>query len=452
VTPSARPAQVVAGSLAVVALVLASVSAAAFSGGSGVRAHDVRLSAVAGAPVAARVAATWCGTASQADRRPNVIAGHPVKWIYALPADGADALGTYANAMQTDAEAIDAWWRSQDPTRVPRNDLAQFTCGPQLDVATVRFPQPGLQLAGGGRFAVMANGLQAAGFGSSFTKYVVYYDGPVSDDQICGQGGSDRTGFGIAVVYTRACLGVSAAAVAAHELVHSFGAVASGAPNECIGENDGHVCDDERDLLYPTIDDSPLEAKLLDVGRDDYYGHGGSWTNTRNAAWLVQLDGQVPFPVSLSGPGGVSADVPGLDCAATCTTTWNTGTRFTLTARPRQGAKLVRWSGACTGAGTCNVTVGQATTVSALFAPATYRVSVRVTGQGSVRSGRAGITCRPRCASTFPSHVPLRLTAKPAEGWRFHAWAGACRGARLSCTVPMTSAAQARAVFVRARR
>jgi hypothetical protein len=437
---------------AVVAVVLAATSGLALAGEHRLPSNDVRLSSVGAVRAAARAAATWCGAPVQQDLRPNVTAGHPVKWLYALPADGPDALGTYANVMQTDAEAIDGWWRSQDPTRTPRNDLAPFACGAQLDIASLRLPQPGSGLAGGARFNLIANGLRAAGFGSSFTKYVVYYDGPVSDDQICGQGGSDRTGFGLAVVYARACVGASTAAVVAHELLHAFGAVATGAPHECTGENDGHVCDDERDLLYPFIDDSPLESKLLDVGRDDYYGHSGSWTNTRNSQWLLQLDGQVPFSLAIAGPGGVSADVPGLECVATCTTTWNTGTRVTLTASPRAGAKLVRWSGACTGAAVCTVTVGQAGAVTALFAPATYRVSVRVTGQGAVRSSRAGITCRPRCASAFPSHVPLRLTAKPAEGWRFRAWAGVCRGSKLTCTVPMTSAAEARAVFVRARR
>jgi hypothetical protein len=414
--------------------------------------REVRIGATALPNVVARTSATWCGTPAQADRRPNVVAGHPVHWVYAIPADGPDALATFASAMQTDAETIDAWWRSQDTTRTPRNDLAPFSCGQQLDITTVRFPQSGAQLAGGARFSLMANGLMAAGLGSSFTKHVVYYDGPVADDDICGQGGSDRSGFGIAVVYARACIGVSAAVVGVHELVHTLGAVATGAPNECTGETDGHVCDDQRDLMYPFIDESPLGSRLLDVNRDDYYGHAGSWTNVRNSPWLVRLDAQAPLSLSLSGPGGVSADVPGLDCAATCTTTWNSGTRITLTATPRAGAKLVRWGGACSGADECAVTVGQAGPVTALFAPASFRVAVRVTGQGTVRSGRSGIACRPRCASSFPSFVPLTLTARPADGWRLRGWTGACRGRQLTCRVPMSGAVQARAVFVRAGR
>jgi Divergent InlB B-repeat domain len=414
--------------------------------------HEARLAAGALPNVAAGTSATWCGTPAPADRRPNALAGHAVHWVYAVPADGADALGGWASAMQTDAEAIDLWWRLQDPTRTPRNDLAPFPCGQQLDITTLRFQQSSSQLAAGGRFNLMANGLQAAGLGSAFTKQVVYYDGPVSDGDICGQGGSDRTGFGLAVVYLRACAGVSHAVVVAHELLHSLGAVATGAPNECTGENDGHVCDDGRDLLYPYVDLSTLETKILDIGRDDYYGHSGSWTNTRNSQWLVRLDAQAPLSLTLTGPGGVSADVPGLECAATCTTTWNAGTRVTMTATPRAGAKLVRWGGGCRGAAECTVSVGPGSAVTALFAPATFRVAVRVTGQGTVRSGRAGIACRPRCASAFPSHVPLALTAKPADGWRLRGWTGVCRGRQLTCRVPMTGAVQARATFVRARR
>ena len=112
--------------------------------------------------------------------------------------------------------------------------------------------------------------------------------------------------------------------------------------------------------------------------------------------------------------------------------------------------KLARWSGSCTGASTCAVTTGSGATVSALFAPLTYRLSVAVSGRGTVRSSRSGITCRPRCSASFPSFVPLQLTATPAKGWRFRSWTGACKGRNRTCTVPMTAATSARAVFVKA--
>ncbi len=202
--------------------------------------------------------------------------------------------------------------------------------------------------------------------------------------------------------------------------------------------------------MHPFLDRSPLDAKTLDPGRDDYYGHAGSFPDSQDAPWLVQLDRQQPLAVTISGPGGVTADVPGLDCAQSCTTTWNTATRLNLTAAPRPGAKLVRWGGACSGASTCAVDVAPGAAVSAVFAPLVFRLTATVSGRGAVRSSSAGITCRPKCSATFPSFVPLRLTATPAKGWRFRSWSGGCRGTRPACTVSMTAATSARAVFVRA--
>jgi hypothetical protein len=299
------------------------------------------------------------------------------------------------------------------------------------------------------RFTAVFNALNAANLHSHFTKYLVYYDGPASDDNVCGQGGSDPSGFGFAVVYYQSCPGVSTAAVGAHEVLHTLGAVPRGAPNECQDRRGGHTCDDSNDLMFPSIDDVPLSGKTLDPGRNDYYGHAGAWPDTQDSPWLVRLDSQAPLALSVSGPGSVSADVPGLQCAQSCSTTWNAGTQLALTATPSAGAKLVRWAGPCVGVAGCTVAVSSGASVSALFAPATFRLTVGVSGRGAVRSSRSGITCRPRCSASFPSYSPLTLTATAAKGWRFRSWSGACRGSKRSCAVPMTAATSARAVFVR---
>ncbi len=262
--------------------------------------------------------------------------------------------------------------------------------------------------------------------------------------------GATSSGFGAAVVYYRSCVGVSTAAVAAHEFLHTIGAVPHGAPNDCPGENSGHTCDDENDLMYPAIGGDLLESKVLDPGRNDYYGHSGSWLDTQDSAWLVRLDSQAPLALTVSGPGSVAADVPGLLCAASCTTTWNADQRLALAATPSAGAKLVRWNGACSGAAGCNLTVAPGVSVSAVFAPASFRLTVAVAGRGVVRSAQTGITCRPRCSASFPSFSPIRLTATPAKGWKLRSWSGACRGATKTCTVPMSAASSARATFVRA--
>lgn len=400
--------------------------------------------------VTARTSATWCGTPSELDARPNSVSGHPVHWIYAIPSDGQDRFASFASLMQTDWETMDAWFRGQDPTRALRSDLAQFSCGRQLDLSLVRLPHAGDQLAAPeSPFELIWDALDARGFRSEHTKYVVYYDGPVGDDNICGVGGTVSGGTGLAVLLARSCAGVESAQVVVHELLHAMGAVPGSAPNNCQPPDDGHTCDNDRDLMYPFTDGTPLSGLLLDPGRNDYYGHSGSWPDLQDSPWLVQLDRQVPVPLTISGPGQVGADVPGLDCSLSCSTTWNSGTRLTLTPTPSSGAKLVRWTGSCSGVSQCPLVVGPGVGATALFAPSTYRLSVRLSGKGSIRAPGAGISCPGRCASPVPSHVRLQLTAKPGKGWKFKNWAGACRGKRVTCSVPMTTNTSARAVFVR---
>ena len=446
------------GPIAFIALILSlgvtlAVGASGVAAGSGdaLRTFAVAESTAATLPdIRARSSATWCGTPSELDSRPNSVSGNPIHWIYALPSDGQDRFASFASVMQTDWETIDGWWRGQDPTRAPRSDLAPFSCGSQLDLSVVRLPQSGSQLASPeSPFELIWDAIEDRGFRSEHTKYLVYYDGPVGNEKICGVGGTVTNGTGLAVLLTSSCAGVEAAQVVAHELLHALGAVPNSAPNNCAPPDDGHTCDIDRDLMFPFTDGTPLSGLLLDPGRDDYYGHSGSWRDLQDSPWLIQLDRQVPFALTISGPGRVQADVPGLDCGQSCSTTWNAGTQLTLTPTPSPGAKLVRWTGSCGGASECDVAVGQAGGATALFAPRVYRLAVRVSGRGSIRGAKTAIRCPGRCASPVPSYVPLRLTAAAGKGWRFVRWSGACRGTRPSCALPMTSSTSARAVFVR---
>ena len=394
--------------------------------------------------------ATWCGTPSAVDAEPNAVAGNPVRFMYAIPSDGTDRFSTFANVMQTDWQAIDSWWKGQDSIRAPRADLAQFACGLQLDLTSLRLRQSSSQISARETpFDQVFDSLDAQGFNSQRTKYVVYYDGPVGDENVCGIGGALPAGFGLAVVSVRACGGVDTAQIAAHELAHTMGAVPPQAPNNCAPPDDGHTCDNNRDLMYPVTDGTPLSGLILDPGRDDYYGHSGSWLDLQDSPWLVQLDRQSPFSLAISGAGQVEADVPGLLCSRSCSTTWNAGTQLTLSAAAGSNAKFVRWGGACAGSAQCQVQVGQTGAVSALFAPLTYRLTVGLSGKGTIRGANARIACPGRCTATVASFQQLRLKAAPAKGWKLRAWTGACRGKQVVCTLPMTGNTSARAVFTR---
>ena len=72
-----------------------------------------------------------------------------------------------------------------------------------------------------------------------------------------------------------------------HELVHVFGAVERAAPNSC---QSGHVCDFALDLMGAVLTGEELEAHVLDAGRNDYYGHGGTWSDVQDSTFLERLD------------------------------------------------------------------------------------------------------------------------------------------------------------------
>jgi Divergent InlB B-repeat domain len=400
-------------------------------------------------------ASTWCGSATTADLLPQVAPGPSVHLVYAYPSDGADRIAEVGTTMQTDAETIDAWWRGQDPTRTPRFDTFAFSCGPQLDISDVRLPLTGADLTpSAGRFEKIINSIASNGFNSLFEVYLVYYDGPDDDSGICGEGGtSDPTrGQAYAVVFTGGCSPEPTAVTAAHEMTHALGAVSPPAPHECPSPNGGHACDSNRDLMYPFVDGSPLASLSLDVGRDDYYGATGIGFDVRTSRWLRHLDEPSShLTVGLTGAGTVASDVPGITCTASCASDWDGGQQVTLSATPAGGMRFVRWGGACSGDQPCQLALGNAVTVSALFAPRTYPLTLAVQGHGALLNSATAAVCQRRCRLAVTSYQAVSLRAVAQPGWRFKRWAGSCHGTRATCSLPMKAAGAATALFVKKR-
>ena len=258
---------------------------------------------------ALRRRATACRTWSPATRCTGCTSSRPTARI------GSRRV---ASVMQSDAEQMDGWWRGQDPTRTPRNDLATFSCGTQLDITTVRSSRSGASLASladplsrARRHACARRGSRRRRRSTSRTTTARRPDG-----NVCGQGGGDALGFGVAVVYYQSCSGVSTAVVAAHEFLHTLGAVATGAPHDCTGDSMGHTCDND---ARPHV---PLGAEAIRSRPRCSIPAATTTTGTREAGsdaqdspWLLRLDAQAPLTVNVSGPGSVSADVPGLLCS-----------------------------------------------------------------------------------------------------------------------------------------
>ena len=72
-----------------------------------------------------------------------------------------------------------------------------------------------------------------------------------------------------------------------------------------------------------------------------------------------------------SGSGTVTSSPAGISCGSSCSASYASGTNVTLTAAPAAGSTFAGWSGACSGAGSCAVTMSAARSVTATFNAAT---------------------------------------------------------------------------------
>ena len=157
------------------------------------------------------------------------------------------------------------------------------------------------------------------------------------------------------------------------------------------------------------------------------------------------------------GSGTVSSDPPGIDCGATCSASFDTGSTVILSAAAGAGSVFSGWSG-CTNEvlGQCAVTMNGSKTVSARFETSApppppsgnlaLSVSKAGSGSGTVSSAPAGIDCGVTCTAQFAPGTAVTLTASPAAGSTFDGWAGACSGAG-SCLVTLTAPQSVTATF-----
>ena len=407
----------------------------------------------------------WCGNdVAPSDRVHDRMGGEQIHVIYAVPADGPDRFAELASPIATDIAAIDAWWRREDPTRAPRFDLFAFpgceTRFGNLDLSFVRLPDPAsVYVPTLDRFQRIVTQLASPpyAFAASDKKYLVFFDGAVGNDRVCGTGaGGPVTGgaFSFGIVYLRAGCdltigdGGGAAYVGAHELLHALGALPPGAPHPCFGD-DGHPCDSTLDVLSTFYRGGSLDGAILDVNRDDYYAHGGSWFDLQDSRWLLDATAQVQLSLSVSGSGFVTSGVNGQECDGSCVTEWDAGTSIELVADALPSFGFASWTGACAGTAdsTCFVDLGATTEAGVVFRPI-RRLALQITGLGTVTG--AEVRCSRSCSTQRVEGSRVTLQATAARGWRFVRWNGSCRGIRPACTLQLgTGGAKAGAVFAR---
>ena len=186
---------------------------------------------------------------------------------------------------------------------------------------------------------------------------------------------------------------------------------------------------------------------------------GGGCTGTApcpvtvNAATTVTATFAPTFSVTVnktgSGNGTVTGNVGGLDCGATCSVSYPSGTVVTLSAAADGSSAFTGWSGAgCSGTSTCVVTVDAAKSVTANFV-AKYLLTVNKNGggTGTVTSNVGGINCGATCTASFNDGSVVILTGAASAGSVFTGWSGGGCSGTAPCSVTMSAATTVTATF-----
>jgi Divergent InlB B-repeat domain len=152
-----------------------------------------------------------------------------------------------------------------------------------------------------------------------------------------------------------------------------------------------------------------------------------------------------------NGAGTVTSAPVGVSCGTTCAAPFDYGTSVTLTAAPTTGSTFVGWSGnpACTGTGTCVLSITAAANVTATFTLQQFALTVTKagTGTGTVSSAPAGIACGATCVASFNYGTLVTLTATQPPNTIFSGWnGGGCSGVG-ACVVSVTAATAVSATF-----
>ncbi len=114
-------------------------------------------------------------------------------------------------------------------------------------------------------------------------------------------------------------------------------------------------------------------------------GENGGTTASCSAQFSQTAPTLFVLTVSKSGNGTVSSQPAGISCGTTCSASFANNTSVTLSASPAAGNTFSGWTGACSGTGTCAVSMTAARTVAATFVAATTQPPVSATGDNLIQ-------------------------------------------------------------------
>jgi hypothetical protein len=209
--------------------------------------------------------------------------GPQIHVVYAVPADGEDRRLDETGTLEGSVGSFQAWLAAETGGANLRFDTYQRS----LDVSSFLSTATDATVASRGAFVreAVEQELRAAGFDRPDRIYAVYYDG--SSTYACGGAFWPPQLNGNAIVmYLRGrpsgamCESNGFATATSpptyweyamlHDILHGLGMVPTCAPHHHLA---GHVSDFANDLMWAGNQPWLFPAKL-DIGRDDYFGHG----------------------------------------------------------------------------------------------------------------------------------------------------------------------------------
>ena len=247
--------------------------------------------------------------------RPDDLPGPQAHLVYVLPADGEDRSLDLDGSIERSIALVQDWLHRESGGQRLRID----TFNGRPDITFLRLPKTDAQIESMGAFVreVIERGLHDAGQVQPDTMYLAYYDG--SSSYACGGATYPPVIVGqVVALYLRGrpgpflrcdanVLGAVGATQPAyfdiamlHEMVHGLGLAAGCAPHD---HSLGHVDDAAHDLMWTGPAPWDVANVRLDVGRDDYFGHGrADCPDLRHSAFLTPSVEPTWMPVGWGGP------------------------------------------------------------------------------------------------------------------------------------------------------